>query len=1575
MKTPINYIMKSLVAFLFLILALTSSGNDANKAHSDLPNTLRYSTDGKKFLTASDDNTVKIWDSNTLKLIRTINVGSPVQYADFCQGDNNKILTYSGNIKIWDFESLNLLFQIEGIPAQFGDGLFGDNGNKLLIKISEEMVILNLTTGGIEWLSPPGTLVNSAQFSHSGNSIITTVNDTAKLLKLEKGNILPSLIIPIRNITRAQFSWNDSLLLTFSDSDIDTLQMWDIATGKLLRSFEYYWDSDETSCTQISRNQQNIFLLNDNFISILNLKTGKRKNSYRKKLNYAEFSADSRYLVTMENYKNSVTVRDIIRNKNIGDIDGFESDLTFVTFSADSKFLITGTESGTIIFWDIEKKKFQAYLYDSINLGKEHDNSLNPELRIPTKHGFLYDAEFSNDGKYAVLGATDGTATIWETATGNCINTLVGHTSVIIQAVFSPDDKLIATAGWDSRIRIWEVLTGKCIRVWLHRHIIISIAFNKDGTLLLSCSKDKTAKIWSLNSEEESLITFSGHTATVNSAVFSSDENRILTASDDSTSRLWDAKTGEQIMLFKGHQDVVNGARFLPGDKEILTFSDDKTVKKWKVDNSEFLYSFSQHTDYILKTDIHPDSNWVVSAEKSRILVWNYASGKIIKELPTLSSGITNIKFSRDGTLIIVCHNYSLEIYNLATGNLLNNLSGHQHQISNFNLSRDGKFFITSSWDQTARIWDLKSKKCIKVLEGISPTVRYAAYNPEGDKIIAVYSDYMARIWDSGNGKCIRAFYAGYYPAKALFSPDGKYLVISCLDNRIKVWDSTGRKLLNTFRGIGDRAGDFNFSKDGKYLLGNFGGLITHIWELKTGKEILRLEGHNDFVNCVEFSPDGNHCATGSNDSSVIIWNTLTGEKEHIFKPYPWISSIAFSNDGNRLYMNRYNNILAWNLKTDTLIKTIYYHRDDVRSIVFNRDGKLFLTASRDKTAKLFDTESGNLLRDFSGSSGALLNAQFSPDEKQILTSSDDCSITIWDALTGLPKFKLYAFDSSDHVAVDEHFRYDGTEKARKKLFYTCGIEQIVLDQIKDLSWEPGLIGKINGINPEPITAKKISEIKICNYSPQVEYLGLKDSIYQFRIKPRNGGLGKVYIYVNEKIVKSMDSSILNCSEGYCNININHSDVESYFISDFENMVTLKATTREGTITSRGAQFINQETKKAKNNPNIYIVSIGISNYKGDGLKLKYASKDAIDFESVVNKSAQKLLNTDGKQHVYSYVFNTEPGSTNWPSKKAIQLRMDSIISYAKADDILLIFFGGHGVLQGGEKKNLYLLTAEASAFDLKGVEAEVAISTEEINQWMQKIKANKQILILDACNSGQMVQNINSMITKRDVPADQQRALESLIDQTGIFILSASATGQSAYETSLYEQGLLTYCLLSGIKLGTGLRDNKFIDVNKWFTNAGNQVKVLASEIGGRQDPQIMGNASFDIGLVDNDISNSIKLSGKKKVFRRSRIIQDNDLLSDDLELSALIDQELNNFSIRGKDSPLTFASDNTSEEAYSIRGRYKLEGNKIIATFFLFKGQKEKVFQFELIGIKGKEKEMVSIIIDKVQLFIKNN
>ena len=388
---------------------------------------------------------------------------------------------------------------------------------------------------------------------------------------------------------------------------------------------------------------------------------------------------------------------------------------------------------------------------------------------------------------------------------------------------------------------------------------------------------------------------------------------------------------------------------------------------------------------------------------------------------------------------------------------------------------------------------------------------------------------------------------------------------------------------------------------------------------------------------------------------------------------------------------------------------------------------------------------------------------------------------------------------------------------------------------------------------------------------------------------------------------------------------------------------------------------------------------IGVSDYKGDELDLKYAAKDATDISGAIGNTAKKLLNTDGKDHVFMYNLTTNKDRYQLPEKKAIQKLLEDIGKKTTANDVLLIFFAGHGVMAGeAEKKQFYFLTADASTLSSTDAVKEVGISTNELTDWInpQNIKAQKRILIFDACNSGQAIKdfvklgndNQNFVAARNDDKSQQVKAIDKLNEKSGLFILSASASDQSAYEMGRYSQGLLTYSLLKAIKQQPDiLEDGKYLDISRWFNAAEKTVAEISKESGARQDPQIVTNTNFNIGIVDQEVMSQIVLPQEKPLFSGSNFQNAaEEIAADDLGLNKLTDQQLNELSGRGANAAITYVAGSASPDAYTLSGRYTVTGSNISIKIII--RQKNEVKQkIELAGTKDDLKGMAVLIATK--------
>jgi hypothetical protein len=343
------------------------------------------------------------------------------------------------------------------------------------------------------------------------------------------------------------------------------------------------------------------------------------------------------------------------------------------------------------------------------------------------------------------------------------------------------------------------------------------------------------------------------------------------------------------------------------------------------------------------------------------------------------------------------------------------------------------------------------------------------------------------------------------------------------------------------------------------------------------------------------------------------------------------------------------------------------------------------------------------------------------------------------------------------------------------------------------------------------------------------------------------------------------------------------------------------------------------------------------------------------------------------------YNLTTNKEHYQLPEKNSIKKILEEIGQKAMANDILLIFFAGHGVMTGeADKKQFYFLTADASTLSTTSAVKDVGISTTELVEWMkpQNIKAQKRILIFDACNSGQAINDIagKDLAVRNDDKAQQVKAIDKLNEKSGLFILSASASNQSAYEMGRYSQGLLTYSLLKAIKQQPDiLEDGKYLNVSSWFNAAEKTVSEISKENGARQEPQIVTNTNFNIGLVDQEVISKIILPAEKPLFAASNFQNsDESIADDDLDFSKMINLQLNDIASRGADSRIVYVTATNSPDAYSLSGRYTINDNAITVTVNI-KQNKMIRLKFEVSGTKDKLGELAATVADKAAGLVK--
>ena len=296
----------------------------------------------------------------------------------------------------------------------------------------------------------------------------------------------------------------------------------------------------------------------------------------------------------------------------------------------------------------------------------------------------------------------------------------------------------------------------------------------------------------------------------------------------------------------------------------------------------------------------------------------------------------------------------------------------------------------------------------------------------------------------------------------------------------------------------------------------------------------------------------------------------------------------------------------------------------------------------------------------------------------------------------------------------------------------------------------------------------------------------------------------------------------------------------------------------------------------------------------------------------------------------------------------------------AKAGDVLVVYLAGHGVNLGD---SFYYLTADAMSADLgdPALRAATALSSAELSAAINEIPALKQVLVLDTCASGKLIEDLTS---KRSVPSSQVRALDRVKDRTGMFVLAGCASDRVSYEATRYGQGLLTYSLLLGMK-GGQLREREYVDVSMLFNFAADKVPEFAKDIGGVQRPIVAtprGGSSFDIGRLTDEDKQRVPLNEVRSLFVRASL-QDDEERADLLDLSQRVNDRLGDLSAQGGRAPLVFVDAPTFPGAYRIAGGYSTREG---LTTVRFKLRRDKEALTDWIEVSGKAEALPTLIVE---------
>ena len=1034
-------------------------------------------------------------------------------------------------------------------------------------------------------------------------------------------------------------------------------------------------------------------------------------------------------------------------------------------------------------------------------------------------------AFYATDPRFLLIAdTTNKTTELWHLETATPIRTFPVGATAIAQSTIS--SKLALAA--DGTISIWDVAGGeKLLDIPGAEHHAESLSFSPDGRYLYGGGDwgvrkwDAVTGEWTGDRKDQYGVPYDviDNRLRVSQFAFTSDGRRVVAANEFGGMVYIDARSGEQ--LFSGTTKYIS----LPGtsicaDGRLVAFADFNAghIEIWDLKKKAVVKKITS-TDYRLSNvDFSPDCKLVAGGGRSVTRLWEVSSGELRHEFPTRAD---SVEFSTDGRRLLLVNSYDGEAieFDIERGAELHRIGGTKSvAIPNpfggrVAISADGDLLALSIGERT-EAWNLETGRPAPDLTQTDALVASIAYSP--DSSLVAIGDWKGRVTISNarSGEKLGVFGGQHTDPvnNIVFSADGVYALSSDYEGVVLYWDVALRKVLHRFvlpKALDSYPASLALSADGTraaaVTLENGRGTLF-IWDLATGDELGWLPTAS-YLRQVFFE--------GGSAESLLV---LGYDAESATVIYRWIP------DRNKL--TTMHEGAGWGGLEDAVAT----RQADV--IYYNTHGAL----------RAVDTETGEQMYEVKAHEGDVNGLSLTADGRRLASfSKEDGTIAIWDAPSGLPLARLFVFPSADSSEIDwamltpEGF-FDGTPGAIGKLAVVDGMNIYAIDQAYDALYRPDLVqAKLFG-DPEGAVERAARELDLrtvldSGLAPEIAIKELSSTrtdrdrvTLEAMVRDQGGGVGKIVWTVNGVTVGTDTRSGAKKAK---DIQVR----KSIRLSPGENRIEVLAYNADNLLASRPQSVVLMSTAKpGSSKTRLFILSVGIDDYRDGRLRLAYAVADA---RAISSSYAEAGRGAFDEVHVKT-VTNSEATIAKLDATFA------SLAEEIDPDDAFIFFIAGHGVTTGGR----YHFLPHDFRFSGEDAFAEGAVDQQKWQDWFSQIAARRSLLLFDTCESGSLTGSAGGLRSAQSIVA-----IEKMTRATGRTILAASTDSAPALE-GVAGHGVFSYVLIRAL----GAADVNG-DANVQVTELAGYVDRYVPEVsytafGVRQVPQMnLAGSDFAVG------------------------------------------------------------------------------------------------------------------------------
>ena len=612
--------------------------------------TFALSPDGKKILMGSGDNTARLWDVATGKLIAPPLQHQALIHSAAFSPDGKTILTEGGTTaRLWDTASGIPIGQPMEHQDRIRAAAYSPDGKTVLTGSWDKTARLWDVATGLPFGKPMEHQrgVYDVAYSPDGRTVLTGGQDGAvRLWDASTGLPFGKPMEHQDEVNVVAYSPDGRTVLTGGQDG--AVRLWDASTG--LPIGKPMTHQLGILVATFSPNGKTIFAASqDRTAQLWDAATGLAIGNPIRHAGYARsvaFSPDSKTLVTgsadralTASEDGSVRLWDAATGLPLAKLLDYQSGVygvDFVAFSPDGETVLIGSSAGRAWLWDLAAR---------------------PQIRkcLNHEHPSVTSVAFSPDGKTILTRNGDGRAQLWDVATGLSFGKPMGHQGVILVATYSPDGRTVFTGGMDKTARLWDAATGLPIGKPIeYQAWITAVAFSPDGkTVLTGSLLDNTVRLWNVATGVP-IGTPLEHKDKVRAVAYNPDGKTVLTGCQDGSARLWDAATGLSIGTPMVHQSGISAVDFSSDGKTVLTGSQDRTARLWNTETGKPTGPPLSHPATVSTVTFSPDGRMILTGSLDKTArLWDAATGQPIGKPLEHQGAVNAVAFSPDGKTVL----------------------------------------------------------------------------------------------------------------------------------------------------------------------------------------------------------------------------------------------------------------------------------------------------------------------------------------------------------------------------------------------------------------------------------------------------------------------------------------------------------------------------------------------------------------------------------------------------------------------------------------------------------------------------------------------------------------------------------------------------------------------------------------------------------------------------------------------------------------------------------------------------------------------------------------------------------